>query len=87
MTESISVPVLVLYTTLGCHLCDKAKAVIWPVLDHYGFRLQEVDIADDDTLLNQYAMKIPVVFRPDTGVELGWPFDQAQLAAVLSVTP
>ncbi len=76
---------LYLYTTLGCHLCDKAKQLSWPVLNHYGFRLVEVEIADDDQLMQRYSLRIPVVARADNATELGWPFDQQQLSDLLSV--
>ena len=75
---------LYLYTTLGCHLCDKAKQLSWPVLEHYGFRLEEVEIADDDQLMQRYSLRIPVVVRADNARELGWPFDQQQLSDLLS---
>lgn len=77
--------ILYLYTTLGCHLCDKAKQLSWPVLDHHGFRLEEVEIADDDQLMQRYSLRIPVVARADNASELDWPYDQQQLSDFLSV--
>ncbi|BFM16084.1 glutaredoxin family protein [Maricurvus nonylphenolicus] len=74
---------LYLYTTLGCHLCEQAKQLAWPVLEHYGFRLQEVEIADDEDLMTRYGIRIPVVARADDGAELGWPFDQQALSELL----
>lgn len=74
---------LILYTTLGCTLCDKAKILSWPVLQHFGYRFHEIDIADDESLMERYGVRIPVVRREDTGVELGWPFTQEQLAELL----
>lgn len=64
-----------LYSTLGCHLCDQAKAVLWPLLAHYGYRLQEIDIADSDDLIEKYGVRIPVLASEHGGRELGWPFD------------
>ncbi len=61
---------IVLYTTLGCHLCDQAKKVIYSALG-YDTRIHECDIADDEALMDAYALKIPV---------LGWE-DEAQLAS------
>lgn len=75
---------LILYTTLGCHLCDKAKEVIWPLLDRYPYRLREVDIADDESLVERFGVRIPVVKRQDLPEDLGWPFDSAQLEAYLA---
>ncbi|GAB3091660.1 glutaredoxin family protein [Aestuariicella hydrocarbonica] len=75
---------LYLYTTLGCHLCEQAKALSWPVLEHYGYRLQEVEIADDDDLMACYGVRIPVVRREGLEQDLGWPFSQEELALYLS---
>lgn len=76
--------ILLLYTTLGCHLCEDAKALAWPVLEYYGYRLQSIEIADDPSLIDAYALRIPVVARADTGASLGWPFDQQALADLLA---
>lgn len=76
---------LILYTTLGCHLCEDAKQVIWPLLASKGFRLEEVDIADSDHLMQHYAVRIPVVKREDRDADLGWPFGAEQLAEYLSL--
>lgn len=75
--------VLILYTTLGCHLCDEAKAMAWPVLAHYDYQLQEVEITDDEALVERYGIRIPVVKRPESSSELGWPFSQQDLAEYL----
>lgn len=64
-----------LYSTLGCHLCDQAKAILWPLLSHYGYHLQEIDIADSDELIEKYGVRIPVLASGYDGRELGWPFD------------
>ncbi|MBE8717449.1 glutaredoxin family protein [Cellvibrio polysaccharolyticus] len=67
--------VLTLYSTLGCHLCENAKQVLWPVLSEAGLQLQEVDIADDDHLQEQYAIRIPVIRLQNATEDVGWPFD------------
>lgn len=72
---------LILYHTLGCHLCDLAKEQIEPLLDVCDLRLVEIDIADDDTLLQRYGVRIPVIRLAteeesnEVGADLGWPFD------------
>lgn len=82
---------IVLYTTLGCHLCDKAKQVIYAALG-YDTHIHEWDIADDDTLMEAYALKIPVLRWEEgeaDGVsvsenakdELCWPFDAPAVQA------
>jgi len=70
---------LVLYTTVGCHLCDQAKDVIWPHLEICSYRLVEVDIAEDAALVERYGVRIPVVYRADLDEDLGWPFDGQEL--------
>lgn len=67
--------VLTLYSTLGCHLCENAKQVLWPVLSEAGLQLQEVDIAEDDHLQEQYAIRIPVIRLQNATEDVGWPFD------------
>ena len=67
---------LLLYGTLGCHLCDEALAVVTPLLDGSSFTLKKVDIANSDALMGLYDERIPVLYRPDLSLELDWPFDQ-----------
>lgn len=75
---------LVLYTTLGCHLCDKAKSVIYSALG-YDHRIEERDIADDDVLMEKYGVKIPVLAwqaqdaQSSHNEELQWPFEAADV--------
>lgn len=60
-----------LYGTAFCHLCDEAKAI----LRKAGVEADYIDIAEDDELLEKYGVRIPVLERQDTRMELGWPFD------------
>lgn len=46
-------------------------------------RVNKVDIATDDTLIERYGVRIPVL-RSLAGSELGWPFDAEQLGAWLA---
>ena len=46
--------------------------------------IDEVDIADSDELLALYGIRIPVIKRSDTGVEIGWPFDSQQFIQFLN---
>ncbi len=66
---------LLLYTTLGCHLCEDAKNVLWPLLAKYGLRLREIEIADSDQLVESYGVRIPVIKLENSEADLGWPFD------------
>lgn len=64
-------PTVLLYMTCGCHLCEQAET--W--LQSAGARVETVEIADDDELLERYGVRIPVVRWQETGEELDWPFD------------
>lgn len=74
---------ITLYSTLGCHLCEQAKELAWPVLSYHQLKLIEVDIANDDTLMEKFALTIPVLEK-EGGQQLNWPFDQDQLHQWLS---
>lgn len=76
---------LILYTTLGCHLCEDAKKIIWPVLSDHDYQLKEIDIATSEPLIERYGIKIPVVKCEDKTEELCWPFDTEQLQVYLSM--
>lgn len=75
---------LVLYSTLGCHLCETAKALLLELAQAKApglasFSVTDVDIADDDTLFDRYGVRIPVLKVEGQNRELGWPFDLQQL--------
>jgi len=62
-----------LYTTLGCHLCEEAEALLTH-LQREGLHIKvtPVEIADSPELVDQYGIRIPVVRVAER--ELGWPF-------------
>ena len=59
-----------LLTTLGCHLCEQAEALLRQALPMA--QIEKIDIAEDDALIEAYGERIPVVRY--AGRELGWPF-------------
>lgn len=69
-------PPLLLYMTVGCHLCEQAQQAIQQAL---GCVAPEQDIADDDQLVGRYGVLIPVLARTDSGAELHWPFTALQV--------
>lgn len=73
-----------LYSTPGCHLCEIAREIISPLLNHYALRLEEIDIAESDELIERYGVRIPVLKSPRHIDELGWPFDSAQASNFLA---
>ncbi len=52
---------LILLTTLGCTLCEKAKAELWPVLSEIKLALVEFDIIDSNAVMSLFATRIPAI--------------------------
>lgn len=52
---------VILYGRPACHLCDDARAVILAVRADVPFDFDEVDIDDDDALVREYGLRIPVI--------------------------
>ncbi|MGQ9424642.1 glutaredoxin family protein [Gilvimarinus sp. F26214L] len=74
---------IILYSTLGCHLCEQARALMHPVLEAAGYQLEERDIAESEELLERYKFTIPVAYNPRNGREINWPFGVEQVADLL----
>lgn len=74
---------LILYSTLGCHLCELAREEIEPCLEQTTWVLDEKDIADDPGLLEQYGTSIPVLFSAGLNDRLYWPFDRNAVKSFL----
>lgn len=69
---------LILYGTSGCHLCHDAQAL----LQRANLAWQDVDVIDDDTLLERYGTRIPVLkLGPH---ELSWPFREEDILQLLA---
>lgn len=54
-------PRVTLYSSPGCSLCDRARAVLEAVRAEQPFELDEVDISGDDELERRYRELLPVV--------------------------
>jgi hypothetical protein len=64
---------LLLLGTAGCHLCEEAEAIIAMLpLDNISIEL--IDIAEAEHWQARYAIRIPVLYHPETTSELCWPF-------------
>jgi glutaredoxin len=74
---------LIIYTGPNCHLCEQAKALLYPLMLERGLTLVEVDIHTDAELQQKYGIRIPVVLA--NGQEKGWPFTAAQIGRLLDV--
>lgn len=77
---------LTLYHTEHCHLCEMAEELCLTLLNPEYFTLTLVDIAEDETLLELYGVRIPVLKVENDGREIGWPFDGERLMEFLSNT-
>jgi hypothetical protein len=73
---------LILYSISHCHLCELAHVLIMQGADFIDVNL--VDIADDEGLLAEYGLRIPVLKRIDTDAELNWPFNLDEITAFLN---
>ncbi|MFY0991557.1 glutaredoxin family protein [Halomonas sp. C05BenzN] len=71
-----------LYTTLGCHLCTQLEALL-VTLCSCEYRLERVEISEDDTLVERYGVRIPVLVD-EVGEELDRGFEAPRLAAWLA---
>jgi len=72
-----------LYTTLGCHLCEKALSMI----QHFksigtATTVEAIEIADSDEMIKRYGIRIPVIAREDDK-EIDWPFSISDLERFL----
>jgi Glutaredoxin-like domain (DUF836) len=67
----------ILYKTNFCHLCDEAEIIIRKV--HPSIEVQMIEIIDDDSLIELYGSKIPVLKNTVTSEELNWPFTSEDL--------
>ncbi|PRY72399.1 glutaredoxin family protein [Halomonas ventosae] len=71
-----------LYTTLGCHLCEQLEAVL-ATLCAERYRLERVEISEDEGLVARYGMRIPVLVD-EAGQELDRGMAPDRLAAWLA---
>ncbi|MDR2678756.1 MAG: glutaredoxin family protein [Zoogloeaceae bacterium] len=69
-----------------CHLCDDMAEALTPLLFEYGAALEVLDVDADDTLLEKYDERVPVLlFGNREGVEICHYFlDEAKVRAVLT---
>jgi len=52
---------VVLYHAAGCHLCERARAVVGGVREEVPFELEEIDIGGDPALEAEYREWLPVI--------------------------
>ena len=71
---------LLLYTLVGCHLCEQVEDMLRDM--NIAWRPLEIDT--DPDLEEKYAISIPVLQRTDNGQELFYPFNQQQVLEFLA---
>lgn len=71
---------LILYGTVGCHLCDHASAL----LDNMGLEYQYIDIVLYDELIETHGTRIPVISWHHNESSLDWPFDVNDVSSWLN---
>lgn len=69
--------VLKLFTRPDCSLCDKAETLL--AEGGFGKSYEMVNIESDVELLERYGNQVPVLYNPDTGEKLSWPFTASQV--------
>lgn len=69
---------IILFTTAGCHLCEQAK----DILNRLDIEIIYNEIGDDDSLVERYGIKIPVLKFTDDS-EMNWPFNHQEIQGKL----
>jgi len=64
---------LFLLGTSGCHLCEDAAKLLAKFTN---IDIEVHDIMNNEDWLEKYAIRIPVLYDPNSQAELGWRFDE-----------
>lgn len=73
---------ITLYSTVGCHLCEQAYALLEQIVQVQD-SITVIDIALDDALFERFGTTIPVVEFDDHSL-LSWPFSASEIQSKLS---
>ena len=76
-------PVVALYVTAGCHLCEEAGRLLRRLARQMRFRLEVVDIASDAALYERYCLAVPVL-AVDGEAALSAPLDERRVREALA---
>jgi len=75
---------LLLLGTAGCHLCEEAEDIIRECLPNdYDQVIEIIDIAEQEHWQARYAIRIPVLYHPETQKELAWRFETNDVQAFI----
>ena len=76
---------LLLLSTAGCHLCEQAEQLINACLPiSVELVIETIDIAEEEQWQEHFAIRIPVLYHPETKKDLGWPFDQTHVVQFIN---
>lgn len=69
---------LVLYSRVGCHLCDMTQQALEALQVLYGFSLQVLDVDEDPLLEQRHGLYVPVLMYQDREI-FHYQLDQDKL--------
>lgn len=76
---------LILFTTSACHLCEQAQNILTVVLTQFPqLALELLDIFEKSQWQQRYAVKIPVLYHPNSQRELAWPFNNQDVITFIN---
>lgn len=71
---------LLIFGTSGCHLCEEAELIIKDCLPNsLELTIETIDIAEQEQWQERFALRIPVLYHPETKKDLGWPFEPSDV--------
>lgn len=68
---SANIKYLEFVTKPGCHLCDDALPIVEAEARRHGWTIVERSVLDDDRLMADYGLRIPVVLLDDEPIAEG----------------
>jgi glutaredoxin len=74
--------IITLYSKPGCHLCEDVRTLLDELAPERGFVVEEVNIANDPALFEQYRYEIPVLLMDGHEIARG-KIDERALVTVL----
>ncbi len=78
---------LVLLGTEACHLCESAQQIIINLAGQIHTDVFVEDIAESESAVEQYGLRIPVLKDEASGAELDWPFSEQDVLNFLHQLP
>ena len=84
LNEGILMINFILYSTSHCHLCEEAEALLLKLSLEHELNWSSVEILDNASLYELYEIKIPVLKKVDSDIEICWPFNEDDIKLLLS---